>query len=204
MAGQSHLGLPTVSSVLTRWWQLRIANTYKESAWRLALDAFPTARRMHSNSPCPACGEPSPDFSHLFWSCPVADAVRQEVEGQLSAAGCVQSTSCRLACPDVWLARPPHQRLHRMVWDLICLASIHAMEVGRRTAWAVGQQLTSSHLVEHIASRAARGAFWDAMADFAATIKVPRGARTQLLTDQPCISWCVVLLTGNGMRVVRR
>ena len=203
LAGRSHLQLPTVPSVLTRWWQLRIANTYKESAWRLALDAFPTARRMHSNSACPACGEASPDFKHLFWSCPVADAVRHEVESQLLVAGCLQSAS-RLACPDIWLAVRPHQRLHRMVWDLICLAAIHAMEVGRRTAWAVSQRLTSTHLVEHIASRAARGAFWDAMADFAATIKVPREARTQLLTDQPCISWCVVLLTGNGMRVVRR
>jgi hypothetical protein len=67
----AHTQLPTVQSVLSRWWRLRVANTYKEAAWRLTLDAFPTAQRMHSNTPCAACGALGPGVTHHFWSCPV-------------------------------------------------------------------------------------------------------------------------------------
>jgi hypothetical protein len=194
--------LPAVPSVLSRWWALKVANSYKESAWRLTLNAFPTAQRMHLNTPCPACGFVAPGFQHLFWTCPVADAVRGEVERQLVACG-VFHTPRRLACADIWLARLPSLSLHRIVWDLVCLAAVHAMDVGRRAAWAVGQRLPSPVLVAQIATRAACGGFWAALADFAATIKVPAADRTTLLTKQPFLAWHVVLVAGNGMRVVR-
>jgi hypothetical protein len=38
--------LPVVAGVLDRWWSVKVANTYKEAAWKLALDALPTAARM--------------------------------------------------------------------------------------------------------------------------------------------------------------
>lgn len=195
--------LPAVTSVLSRWWALRVANMYKESAWRLTLNAFPTAQRMHLSTPCPACGEGMPGFEHLFWSCPVADAVRGEIERQLVACGLIH-TPRRLACADIWLARLPSPSLHRVVWDLVCLAAIHAMDVGRRAAWAVGQRLSSPVLVTRIAARAACGGFWAALADFAATIKLRNADRTTLLTKQPFVAWHVLLVRGNGMRVVRQ
>jgi len=72
--------LPHVCRVLSRWWRLRVPNLYKESAWRVTLDAFPTACRMGLlQSPCVACGVLGPDVGHHFWSCEVAQAVRQEV-----------------------------------------------------------------------------------------------------------------------------
>jgi hypothetical protein len=114
------------------------------------------------------------------------------------------ATSAHLPCSAVWLACTPDERLHRVVWDLVCIAAVHAMDIGRRTSWAVSRRLPAPHLVEHIAARAACGAFWDALADFAATMKVPHTARTRLLTRQPFISWCVVLTAGNGLRVIRR
>ncbi len=194
--------LPHVCSVLSRWWQLRIANTYKEAAWRLTLDAFPTAQRMHLNTPCPACGALGPGSSHFFWSCPVAKAVQQEILHQLAASGIMPATA-NLPCSAIWLACLPSPQIHRLIWDLVCLAAVHAMDIGRRTAWAVSQRLDASQLVEHIAARAARGAFWDALADFAATLKIPRAARCQQLTNQPFIVWCVVLTSGNGLRVIR-
>jgi hypothetical protein len=194
--------LPAVPSVLRRWWALKVANIYKESAWRLTLNAFPTAQRMHLSTPCPACGLAAPGFQHLFWMCPVADAVRSEIERQLIACHMLEIPR-RLACADIWLARLPNPSLHRIVWDLVCLAAIHAMDVGRRAAWAVGQRLPSPTLVTRIAARAACGALWTALADFAATIKVPTADRTTLLTKQPFIAWHVVLLAGNGMRVVQ-
>jgi hypothetical protein len=96
----------------------------------------------------------------------------------------------------------------------ICLTAIHAFEHGRRVAWAASQQLNVSLLVEQVAVRAAVGSFWDAIADFAATARVPRRHRIQLLTCQPFIqdvqdvsrhpvAWHIVL-RGNGLCVVRR
>jgi hypothetical protein len=86
---------------------------------------------------------------------------------------------------------------------MVCLAAIHAFEKGRRAAWAVASDLVVPVLVEQVAVRAALGAFWDALADFAATARVPRRHRNQLFTRQPFISWHTVL-RGNGLRVVRR
>jgi hypothetical protein len=92
------------------------------------------------------------------------------------------------------------------VWDMVCLAVVHAFGHGRKVAGAVSHQLTIPVLVEQVAVRAAVGCFWDALADFAATAwvpRVPRRHRIQLLTCQPFIAWHTVL-RGNGLRVVRR
>jgi hypothetical protein len=194
---------PRVCSVLRRWWQLRVPNTYKEAAWRLALNAFPTAARMRLDTPCAACGVAAPDFGHHFWTCPVAVAIRAEVEHQLSVADMAPHGE-RVACSAVWLGCLPHERMHRFVWDLVCLAAIDAMEVGRRSAWAVSRNMQAADLVAAVAVKAAKAAFWSALADFAATVKVPAWARTAELTAQPFIAWCVVLQRGTGLTVVRR
>ncbi len=91
-----------------------------------------------------------------------------------------------------------------VVWDLVCLAAVHAMNIARKTAWAVSQRLPTQSLIERIAARAAVGAFWDALADFAATLKTPRTAQNALLTQQPFLAWHVVLRCGSGLHVVRQ
>lgn len=58
-------------------------------------------------------------------------------------------------------------------------------------------------LVEQVAVRAAVGSFWDVLADFAATARVPSRYKNHLLTRQPFIAWHTVL-RGNGLRVIRR
>jgi hypothetical protein len=199
----AHTQLPTVQSVLSRWWRLRVANTYKEAAWRLTLDAFPTAQRMHNNTPCAACGALGPGVTHHFWSCPVAAAVRHEVESQLIAFGFLPA-GANLPCSAIWLACKPHVGMHRLVWDMVCIAVIHAFERGRRAAWAVSDQLSVPVLVEQVAMRSAVAAFWEALADFAATTKVPSCMRTAALTHQPFLFLHVVLVRGSGLRVVRR
>jgi len=78
------------------------------------------------------------------------------------------------------------------------------MEIGRRTSWAVAQKVTASSLVNVIASKAAVAAFWDALADFAVTCKIRQAHRNALLPNHPFITWCTVLLDGNGLRVMRR
>jgi hypothetical protein len=166
------------------------------------LDAFPTAARMQSDVCCVACGVPSPGFAHHFWSCPVADAVRAEVEGQLRIKGWLLADS-RLRCDALWLGVKPHHALHRMVWDMVCLAAIHAMSVGRKAAWSVSHRLATPDLVAAVAQKVARAGFWSVLADFAASAVVPRRARNSLLTSQPFLAWSTVLLRGNGLRVVR-
>jgi hypothetical protein len=90
------------------------------------------------------------------------------------------------------------------VWDMVCVAALHAMEIGRSAAWAVSQDMQVPVLVAQVASRAAKAAFWSALADFAATTRVPRRMRGQRLTAQPFIAWHVIVIAGNGLRVVRR
>jgi hypothetical protein len=58
-------------------------------------------------------------------------------------------------------------------------------------------------LLQQVAVRAALGAFWDTLADFAATARVPRRYKNLLFTRQLFISWHTVL-RGNGLRVVQR
>jgi hypothetical protein len=118
---------------------------------------------------------------HLFWTCPVAGAVREEIEGQLRAFNMLPAGES-LPCRAVWLACPPHHEMHRLVWDMVCLAAVHAFDKGRRAAWAVASDLGVPVLVEQVAVRAALGAFRDALADFAATARVPRRYKNLLFT----------------------
>jgi hypothetical protein len=86
---------------------------------------------------------------------------------------------------------------------MVCLAAIHAFEHGRQVAWAVSHQLPVPVLAEQVAVRAAQGGFWDALADSAATAKIPAWYKYLLLTRMPFIAWHTVV-RGNGLRVVRR
>jgi hypothetical protein len=196
--------LPAVCSVLRRWWKLKVPNSYKEAVWRLTLDAFPTAARMNiSNAACVACGHVVPDVAHHFWSCPVAVAVRAEAEQQLAAFG-MPPHGGRLACSDIWMGCLPHARVRRFVWDLVCLAVVHAMEIGRSAAWAVSMEgAASQDIVRAVATKAAVAALWSALSDFAAVVKVSPGVRSQLIIH-PFISWHVIVQRGTGLRVVRR
>jgi hypothetical protein len=202
---------PPVRTVLRRWWRLKVPNVYKEAAWRLTLNAFPTAARMHGSAVqgCAACGAPNPDFGHHFWLCPVALAVRQELEGQLRAAGPpMLAADSSISCAALWMGVKPHPGLLCIVWDMVCLAAVHAMNVGRCTAWAVSHAENGAALpylvVERIASRAAIVAMWDVLADFAATAVIPPAGRGYRLTQQPFLAWHAVVTRGNGLRVIRR
>eukprot|EP00775_Hariotina_reticulata_P015167 gene15167-biopygen2024 len=148
--------LPVVADVLKRWWDVRVANNYKEAAWKLPLNAFPTAARMqlHSNH-CVACGVLAPDVSHHFWSCPVAVSVRREIEQQLVAFA-ILPAGANLTSAQIWLGcKPSEDRLHSLIWDMVCIAAVHAMDRGRATAWAVAPSLATPVLINQVAGRAA-------------------------------------------------
>jgi hypothetical protein len=92
-----------------------------------------------------------------------------------------------------------------MVWDMVCLAGIGAVDFGRRVAWAVAAEAPTLPFlaVQRIAGRAAVGEFWRVLADFAESAVVPKRAQSFKLTQQPFIAWHVVLAGGTGLKVVR-
>jgi hypothetical protein len=151
---------------------------------------------------CAACNVAVPGFAQHFWSCPVAEAVRDEVETQLRAKGWLAADR-GLRCDALWMGVKPHCSLHRLVWDMVCLAVVHAMNAGRRAAWQVSHQLPTPDLVLVVAQKVARASFWSVLADFAASAVVPRRARNGLLPNQPFLSWSTAVVRGNGLAVVR-
>jgi hypothetical protein len=151
---------------------------------------------------CRACGVAAPGSAHHFWTYPVAETVRDEVETQLRLKGWLAANR-RLRCDALWMGVKPHGSLHRLVWDMVCLAVIHAMNAGRRAAWQVSHQLPMPDLVRVVAEKVARASFWSVLADFAASAVAPRRARNGLLPNQPFLSWSTAVVRGNGLVVVR-
>jgi hypothetical protein len=129
---------PAIGDTLRRLWRLRCCNKFKVAYWRLTLNAFPTASRMGDAAAARACaaGCPAPvgtvglGVEHHFWDCGVAVAVRGEVARQLQLPGPLLRSA-------LWLCERPALSVHAGVWDVVCLAAVHAMEVGRKRAWAV-------------------------------------------------------------------
>ncbi len=90
----------------------------------------------------------------------------QEVESQLRAKGML-GVGARLSCSHVCKGVKPHPGLHGMVWDMVCLAAVHAMNVGRQAAWSVSHRLEAPDLVADVVQKIAKAAFWSVLADFA-------------------------------------
>eukprot|EP00775_Hariotina_reticulata_P015226 gene15226-biopygen2442 len=102
--------------------------------------------QLHSNH-CVACGVLAPDVSHHFWSCPVAVSVRREIEQQLVAFA-ILPAGANLTSAQIWLGcKPSEDRLHSLIWDMVCIAAVHAMDRGRATAWAVAPSLATPVLI---------------------------------------------------------
>jgi hypothetical protein len=161
--------------IFRKLWALPWDNNRKEVYWRLTLDALPTAARMHQQGEACNCGVRTPGRAHHFWDCPVAVAVRSEIERGLNHGGGQYS----LDRHHVWLCVPPGRPgLHEGVWQVVCLAAILAMDKGRKllTKWRMEGDLGAHHngprppppLPQRIpaASRVATTTFWDYVQDF--------------------------------------
>jgi hypothetical protein len=94
--------------------------------------------------------------------------------------------------------------MHRILWDMDCLAAIHAMNVGWQAAWSVSDRVASPDLVANVVKRIVKACFlWNVLADFAVSAVVPMSACYGLLINQPFLAWPVVVVRGSGLRVVR-
>jgi hypothetical protein len=67
---------------------------------------------------------------HVFWECPVAQAVLQEVQ-----AGVPGGT--QLLRQHVWLGLAPCSAIRLAVWRVVCIAALGAMDKGRRCLWCL-------------------------------------------------------------------
>ena len=138
-----HFG--AVSAAQRQLWRVRWDNHYKEVYWRLVLDGLACGERLHQDVGECVCG-PSPSGlpagrHHHYWDCPVAQSVVEALKQQLFGGWC-----CGALRPyHVLLMERPRGvstacTLHKGVWQVVCLAAINAMDLGRRAACQLGVQ----------------------------------------------------------------
>ena len=112
-----------------RVWKSKVDNRLKEVFFRIAGHAISGGRVPAWTCPCTpgvVLGAANSRV-HSFWICPVAVAIRAELERVLQQP---------VSRPEVWLLQPPAARVRPEIWDLVCLAALGAMEHGRRLGWA--------------------------------------------------------------------
>jgi hypothetical protein len=128
----------------------------------------------------------------------VADAVRVEIEGQLRVHRVGEgqpwlAADRRLRCAALWMGVLPTPQLHRMVWDMVCLAGIGAVEFGRKVAWAVAAQAPTLPLliVERIAvlQLGSFGVYWQTLR---CLLWCPSGCKVSSSHSSPLLHgmWC--------------
>jgi hypothetical protein len=98
----------------------------------------------------------------------IAAAVRFKIERQLMAFGMLP-VGAHVPCSVVWLACLPHQRLHRLIWDMVCLAALYAsVDVALHGPCLISSmcQIWYSLLQQVLLSLLY---FWEALADYCVT-----------------------------------
>jgi len=122
-------------------WSLSFDNVHKEPLWRLSVNGIRGAggHGIPSPHPCPCLWSAPPAGgavsvadrasacrAHSFWSCPVAVAIRSELEH------CLHLSPGSLPCSALWLLRAPVGVPHQGVWEVVGAAAIAAMSYGRK------------------------------------------------------------------------
>jgi hypothetical protein len=150
-----------LQALLRSLWRLPWDNSRKEVFWRLTLDGLPSAARMHMTGSICDCGVVAPDRQHLFWGCPVAQAVTQILQEQVHAQHQVRRVN-------VWLCRPPGPTVHVGVWQVACLAAVISMNKGRQLLYKLGQAQPALTAQQRLATacKVADATFWDMLYDF--------------------------------------
>jgi hypothetical protein len=150
-------GLAGLEGCMHDLWQLGWENVHKEPLWRLCVNGIRGAggHDLPRSGPC-VCGwegvvsraggtqEERGECSrvaardwrlHVFWRCPVAQAVIAELRLCLPA-------HVTVSCADVWLLRFQQDLgstnpVNRDVWALVCMVAIEAIYHGFRCMWAL-------------------------------------------------------------------
>jgi hypothetical protein len=164
-----------LGEVFTRLWKLKWENDNKEAFWRLAVNGF-SGFGMHGTgaaaAQCP-CGVQMEwgDRRHHFWDCLLATVLRSEMEFEIF--GDVEPDESELGKEELWLVRAP-EGINQVVWDVVCLAAISALEHGRRFIYASRQEENRIATFER-GRLAVVSEFWARLGSFASTGNSPRG-----------------------------
>jgi hypothetical protein len=150
-----------------RLWRVPWENGYKEVFWRLAVNGVRAAGacQRYFTAPClcgvvgsGAHGDCERLRQHAFWECAIAQAVRNQAHRGLGGALLQQW--------HLWLVDSPPSVCH-MVWRVVVLAAIWAMEQGRKHLWSlVHTPPRQGSAVQQAISKASTS-FWSALHDFA-------------------------------------
>ena len=121
--------LSSLSSLFLTLWRLRWDNSPKEVYWRVVYNVILSPARLHLPDPSCRCSPVSPpcDLSHLFWSCPVAQVLRQEILRSLLPI----LPAVQLSYSSLWLMQSPHSSVPTWVWRAVCLAYFSALDHSR-------------------------------------------------------------------------
>jgi hypothetical protein len=135
--GSLHAGFMRTLSYL---WPLPCPNQHKETLWRVAVNGVSGAgghdEPASKACPCgwslpaadrdPARGAPA-TRDHVFWHCPVAQAVVQEVQRRLPA-------NVHVLKHHFWLCVPPAPTIRLAVWRVVGMAALSAIHKGNRVS----------------------------------------------------------------------
>ena len=161
------------------------------------MDGVPGANHHVGSCPCRLRVEGDPRL-HCFWSCPIALAIRGELERCLG---------CTVLRPHLWLLdNPPCPALFSEVWHVVCLAALSAIFHGRKQLWRLHfqsqargglTQLTLAQawgtaprplsLVDQ-ARALALADFWSRLTDFVAVAHAPDSWTGGVGPDHPFIA----------------
>ena len=165
-----------VGLMVQQAWRAPVDGRVKEIFLRLAVNGVNAAGggRITFAAPC-ACGWAAAPGSHshvhrehAFWECPVAQAVRLQLQTSMPPRVAVQRRH-------VWLlSSPDAEHCTAQVWQVVAMVALLAMERGRATLWSARRQLQHGELPAEadplqVARRHAVGRFWVLLMDVAAT-----------------------------------
>jgi hypothetical protein len=183
-------------------WRQPWDNRAKEVLWRLALNGVPGAGgggRRHAG-PCVCGTQPCADQrvqwgsavhrQHAFWDCPVAHAVRDQLQQGLQQGG--EEAVPAVAQRHLWLLQSPSAEVPPVLWWAVSLAALAAMEQGRRHLWALVSRQPPTPAAEAVAAAGQRavGDFWLAVSRFARD-SLPASALGVAVSQRP-VFWTLV------------
>ena len=156
-------------------WKVPWDNKYKEVLFRLALNGIAGCGGLGIPlaGEC-SCGHHLTDAQirardtdalrqHGFWSCTVAVAVRQCLQRCLPPNTVLQQWH-------VWLLQPPQRSgIRPVVWRVVALAALYAMNCGRRYLWYLQTDQADMEAAQRLRLAGAKAVadFWLALHDFA-------------------------------------
>ena len=184
------------------WRHVKWHNQHKQLYWRFAVgglvhpDRYGTLVARGCACFCTAAGHQRPGRAHMYWNCHAAQAVLNVMCSCLGADGLQRRHVWLMEMPDEMLPAhfaqlQPRQQTHvrravQDVWRVVCLAALGAMgKVANKVVFGMHELAASPRGVAVVAADLATVTFWDLLADYARSSRVPGAWRRVLPHGTP-------------------